>query len=182
MIVVLFLTLLILLWFSYEVMEREIINPSFIFVLSFTFSATIATLYSSKWSLDLHSNTFCVLTGGAILYISFSALIHSISKKNIVKEEYKTIYEPDTIKSVCLIIVSIVSIVWTIQFLVHNISESTLARIIYTYRYVNVFTTDKILMPKLLGYLRSIVTAIGYFYAFLLGYKLAALKKLTLFI
>lgn len=178
MIVVLFLTLLILLWFSYEVMEREIINPSFIFVLSFTFSATIATLYSSKWSLDLHSNTFCVLTGGAILYISFSALIHSISKKNIVKEEYKTIYEPDTIKSVCLIIVSIVSIVWTIQFLVHNISESTLARIIYTYRYVNVFTTDKILMPKLLGYLRSIVTAIGYFYAFLLGYKLAALKKI----
>lgn len=180
MIVFLLLFLLILLWFSYETMEREIINPSFIFVLSFTFSSAIATLYSFKWNLDLHFNTFCVLIGGAILFISFSKLIHSMSKKHIVREEYKTIYEVNKIKSACLIIVSIASILWTIQFLRHNVSESTLARIIYTYRYANVFTTNKILMPKLLGYLRSIVTAIGYLYAFLLGYKFAALKKIDL--
>lgn len=177
MIVILLLILLLMLWFTYETMEREIINPSFTFVLSFTFSSTIATLYSLKWNLNLHINTFCVLVGGAALYIFFSALIHLISTKHIVREDYKTIYEVDKIKSICLIIISIISIIWTIQFLKYNISESTLARIIYTYRYANVFTTDKIFMPKLLGYLRSIVTALGYFYAFLLGYKLAALKK-----
>lgn len=184
MIFVLLIFLLFSLWLSYQLHGKEIPTPSFIFNLSFTFSCAIATLYFERWELGLHFDTFLTILGGSFLFTFVSIFTHHLYRrfngKGITNIQEDKAYHIDNWKTLLFIGISSISIIWSIYFLRHNVNETTLARIIYAYRYANVFTERHITMPKTLGYLRSFTMAVGYFYAFVLGNNFAINKRVNI--
>lgn len=69
LIYLMFIIICILLYISYRWNNRNVIAPSFIFTLSFIPATLIACLYKSTWTLNLHINTFLVITGGILEFI-----------------------------------------------------------------------------------------------------------------
>ena len=79
MIYLLLITLVILLIISYYINSKDIIAPSFIFTLSFAFSAIWAVAYADIWDLDSFSKTtYFVIVGGVLLFIIVSLIIKII--------------------------------------------------------------------------------------------------------
>lgn len=171
MIYELFFTLFILLVIAYFLNKKDIIAPSFIFALSFVFSAMWAVGFSDIWGLEnFHLNTYLVIVLGVLEFIIISWFISlffckkdSFNKKIILKEIKIDLW----IKVICLIFViffcymcyaSIISIT--------NGSWSNISGAIDKYDEINKFSNVKIALPKFIGIAKLIINFLTYWYIY----------------
>ena len=94
MIYTLLVTLIIFLIISYYFFDRKIISPPVVLNAVYVFSTICAIYNVKKWGIDLHANTYCVITGGNLIFMAISYIIHLYYKKkhlNKNQEDYKTI-------------------------------------------------------------------------------------------
>ena len=183
--ILLLLLLLLLLGVSWLLNNKDIFAPSFVFCSSFLFSALWATVYSKKWSLNLSYKTFLVITFGVFIFIVISYFVHIIlykrSRINVSKIPIRQNIE--TWKYICFILFEVIVICMVIKSLT-SITKvygaKDLSNAIYLYRYHSLNGTLIKNLPGYLIWLRSCVSASGYWFAYIFSSKLIYEKKIPL--
>lgn len=69
MIYLLFIVFLIMLYLTFIKFDKDIIAPPVVLVSGYTLSIICAIANVEKWGIVLHSNTFCVLIYGTLLFV-----------------------------------------------------------------------------------------------------------------
>ena len=179
------ISLLALLWMIYYANNRDYLRPSFLFCLSFIFSALWATVYMSTWDLNLHLNTYLVLTGGIILFTlcdKITGVIYRGTHKRYTMELHTI--EIENWKLCFLIILEVVAVIGTIRGL-QSMGERTLFEAIFGYRQMtaSAATSEQYQLPisRQVGWCRSLARGAGFWFAYILANNLVcSKKKLTL--
>lgn len=188
MIYLLMITLCVLLLINFILNKKDFIAPSFIFCASFCFSSVWAVVYSKKWSLGLHINTFCVILGGVLEFIIISIIVQTLflksSGESAVKEKRELVkIEIENIKKIIFLIFCIFTIIFTIYSIVKVMHGSfkNIGKAISDYRTAILFQDEIIQLPKLLNYSRNIVNVAGYWFAYVVINNYLVDKKIDIF-
>ena len=181
--IILDISLLALLWMIYYANNRDYLRPSFLFCLSFIFSALWATAYMSTWDLDLHLNTYLVLTGGIIIFTlcdKITSVIYRSTHKRYTMEIHTI--EIENWKLCFLIILEIVAVIGTIRAL-KSMGWGVLTEAIGVFRQMSgsVAIYYQLSISRQVGWCRSLARGAGFWFAYILANNLVcSKKKLTL--
>lgn len=184
MIFLLLISLIFLSIITLCVNNKDYITPAFLFCISFVFSTIWATIYRKAWELELHVNTYLIITLGVMEFIIVSIVISTIRNRNRkVSNNEVILIKIDTWKKVITIFFCIFTILYTWYSIVKvmdgdfsNISES-----IHNYNIYNKFADKDIKLPKLMTVSRLIVCALGYWFSYVVINNYFANKKIDLF-
>lgn len=182
MIYLLLLTLIIILILSYYINGKDIIAPSFIFALSFTFSSIWAVAYADIWNLDsFHKNTYFVITGGVLLFVIVSLLvkvIFSIKKqqKNIEIHEIKI----DLLVKIICIIFELITIYLCLTTLLNVVGGSwgNIFESINKYDQISKFSDEFIGIGRLPSLFQIATNALSYWYVYVVINNYIVNKKI----
>ncbi|MFC4709485.1 O-antigen polymerase [Enterococcus eurekensis] len=186
MIYLLLIVLLAIVIGSFYLNEYDAISPSFLFSVSITSGVAFATLYVNKWNLTLSMNTFLVVLGGTVTFLLVSYLTKllfykkyklELQKENLELKDYKI----SNWKLNLFLIFEILVISYTVYSVVILVGGDfqNITSAIVKYRNINMFSDDKIWLPKLLTYSRVAVNAGGFWFSYVLVYKWFAVKKIN---
>lgn len=171
MIYLLLVILLIIFIICYYVFDRDILQPSIIFVAFFVMS-TLCTIYNVKqWGVNLHSNTLMVLLLGIISFVLFSFFIHIIYKKKRI-DDYKNFYKEIDINKFVVLFLIVLSLIGLFlnYYYVRKIAQSH----IYINDYSNMMAAfrDNVAygeesMPFLVNQLNKVILVLGYIFTYI---------------
>jgi len=181
MIYLLLATLSGLLILSFWINRGDIISPSFVFSASFLFACVWAVAYAEKWSLDLHKNTYLVITLGVLEFNVVCFLIRC--SFNIIKrsKDYwvRTEVKPITIqkeKYILYWLFELLTISLTILFLLRSGGGTSLASAIFSYRFGD--SSDSVAMPSYISAMRTCVNASAYWFSYVFANNFVVNKKI----
>ena len=78
--------LTIILFWGYISMDKDIASPPVLFVGPFLVANICAAAYGSRWNLDMHFNTFCVLFFGCLLFTMGCWVVHKMVAPKLRKK------------------------------------------------------------------------------------------------
>jgi len=181
---ILFICLLLILGVDYCVNNKDVLCPSFIFTLSLTFSVFWACIFTKKWELYLHANTFIVIAGGAMLFSFSSLLIKHLYKKNSLKfglHQNRIIYERKTNRliKICFLLFSLYTCYLTIETLTRwaNLPFSGFIAAGKAYDQLKFNTIQTYNLPSKLSFYRLVTDCGGYYFAYSFVNELIENKK-----
>lgn len=181
--ILLIIVLSIFLYIAWLLNNKDVFAPSFIFCASFLFSSVWATAYINTWNLNLRLNTFLVISGGTLLFITISYFVHLVMyrKNKLQVDKQAEIISIERWKYLIFIVFEIIVILLVIRSL-KNITKiygaSDLSNAIFLYRYHSVNGTLKMNFPGYILWLRSAVSAAGYWFAYTFSNKLINKRKI----
>lgn len=170
----LMITLVVFLGISNYLNKKDLIAPSFIFCAVFCFSCMWALLYKEKWDLNLHLNTFLVISVGILTFILTAYFVKRIMFKRFRQKIIASKQEPQYIKienwkKILFILIEIITIFLTIYFIVQITSGSwsEIGDAIWNYKLRYVTETD-FSIPGAVAYMRTAVDVAGYYFSYVL--------------
>ena len=89
MIYILLAILIGLLIISYLINRRDITAPAVLFSTSFVLAIGLACIFSNYLGLELHSNTFYVISTGVVVFLISSSIAHVILRIVLGKTKTK---------------------------------------------------------------------------------------------
>lgn len=183
-----YLLLIVMLFFvalSFYFNDFDVMSPAFLFSVSILLGVFFATIYKNRWDLNLGWQTFLVISGGTLTFLVTSFLIKMYFEKNnilgsINKNQSGKYYFIDNWKIYLFIAFEIFVVFYTIYTVVSltdgeykNVTDS-----IVKFRHSNVFSKEKILLPRLLSYSRMAVNTAGYWFSYVFVSNWLATKKI----
>lgn len=173
MIYILFVLLFILLCVSLKLNDKDIVAPSVIFVLSFVYSSFWAVIYSKRWELGLHFNTFFVIFFGAVIFIVTSYLANWLVRKNKSREcECGQIEVIDIalIKKILFLIFAIVMTLLCLYFTVKSVGGdiTNIRASLYKYRNYTAFKNINVTIPFIVSTSMGIIHCAAYWFLYVL--------------
>lgn len=177
--------MLIFVLISFFLNDFDVISPSVLFSVSISLGVFFAFIYKNRWDLDLGLNTFLVICGGTLTFILTSFSIKKYFEKNNISGDVKKnlqakYYAINNWKIYLFIIFEIIVILYTI-FSVVSLTDGNIKNFtdsIVIYRHANVFSSDRILLPRLLSYSRVAVNTAGYLFSYVFVSNWVATKKI----
>lgn len=186
MVTLLLLGLIFLTYVSLTLNNKEVTSPAFLFTVSFLFATMWAFIYSDKWELGLHFNTFLVILGGVACFVCISTLIHFVMKSFTSQTYYRSIQNEKMIKVIpihnnvlfCIICYEILSILFIARSLIKVVGGSwaQLNTTISIYRNATL-TTQPFVLPTIANLLITLNIALGYWFGYILVRNFFATKK-----
>jgi oligosaccharide repeat unit polymerase len=185
MILVLWLSLALLCWFAYKIWGSWM-APAPTFIAGFLFCCTWALVYSDRWDLDLHFNTYFVIAGGCLLFLFVghlvftyynNAFIHS-SRDSSSGSVYVAIecIDIEKWKLFLVVCVQIFAAILTIREIMSAAGTLNLAEAIHYYNTINKFSEDTVQLghARLIWILWINMQALGFWFGYVFANNLAA--------
>lgn len=181
-----------LLVLSLLIFDRELANPSFVYLAGFFLSSTCALLFSSSWQFTLHYQAFLVILLGSLCFVGVCYLCkYLVRLRGRVKGDhvrgssgcvaqsiripFLPVYAP---LIVAYTVFGIIVIAWTLAATVQLYPADTLSGSISARKYSATFTTDSGSFFFPLNQLRSLYSAAGYVVTYLVAQEFAR-KRLS---
>lgn len=181
----LLLTVYILTMISFFLNKRDLIAPSFLFCAGFAFAITWAVVYASRWDLDLHLNTYLVLSGGIAEYVIVTWLTSLFMdairgrKKYRIRQKLQYISVPNAAKIVVILFAFVICAATLFQ--IARIMASDLLNVmtaVTQYREGIMHQGTKYdSLPSWIGFGRTLVIALGYWFLYVFINNMLVHKK-----
>ena len=188
LIIILTLILAILSVFIFYIYKKDIIEPSFIFCMSFFVLSFIACLNARKWELGLHINTFLVVLLGVIEFFVVGYIVKSLLKnKKVVLIKKRQIIKVNTILEYVFLVFIVFFNALFLYFVVKAVGNSfsnfsDIIQSIHKYdhmvKFSNQFNTVK--LPFLIFNVRVFIIAAGYWFMYVLINNAIIEKKIKI--
>lgn len=184
MIYIFVFSILVLFIASFIINKKEIIAPAVIFSFGFLFQSIWALLYSNKWELSLHINTYCVIVGGILIFIIISKIVSLLYRKikhsKVAGIDYIDI---KNWKKICFLIFCIISTLYYLYFVVNSVGGDifnikSIMHSISEFDKITKFSNEFIKIPFLVGNLRTIVMASGFWFLYVIINNYISTKKI----
>lgn len=163
---------------------NDIIAPAILFTFAFFMSSLVAAIYSNKWLLNLHINTFIVILFGTLEFAICCLLVRKLFNIFVGDKLIAQTWTPGLInikryKLDIFIVLEIFSIMYSIYSVVHLMggSLSNFTNSIALYRNQSMFSDNPLGLPASVTYSKSIVNAAGYWFGYILVNNYASIKK-----
>lgn len=175
MLFLLIILLILVLLMNYAFNGHAIISPAVLFSASFVWGCAWALINQDKWNLKLHLNTFLIILGSAIVFSLVAFLVHvswtSQLESNSLRSEngLKNINIAKW-KIVALVLIEIITIVYSIHEIKLIVPASTLSESIYSYRSQAIDPVRSLTLrsfPEVLSLLRFFVGSLGYYFIYI---------------
>ena len=187
MITILLLGLIFLMYISFTFNNKEVTAPAFLFTGSFLFATMWAVIYSGKWELGLHLNTFLVILGGVTCFVCTSTLVHFVIKKSTL-QMHRVTFSEENVKVIPvrqellfgIICYEVLSILFITRSLIKVVggSWSQLSTTIFIYRNATL-TTQPFVLPTIVNVLITLNITLGYWFGYILIRNFYATKKVN---
>lgn len=94
LIVLLWVSLLILLYIAYIKLEKILISPSLLFILGLFLASSVALFYCKEWKLGLHVETYFLITSGCVAFL-ITEIVYGIYNR-LPKPKDSYIFRPSS--------------------------------------------------------------------------------------
>lgn len=172
--------------------NRELANPSFVYLVGFLLSSICALLFAHSWQFTLHFKAFFVILTGSVCFIGVCYLCKRLirmrkgaadkdkskllNKNNQMRQaSFLPIYSP---LIVAYIILGVIVLIWTLVAISQLYPAESLAASIAARKYSATFTTDDGSFYFPLNQLRSLYSVAGYVVTFLIAQEFARRRLL----
>ena len=181
----LFVLLIVFTVFVFLLYKKDILEPSFIFSLSFSMLLFMACINAKKWQLGLHFNTFLVILLGVIEFFCVGYLIKKVlkNKKTISKKKINVIELNDILEYIYLVFIIVFNLVF-LYCVVNKVgnsfnSISSVMESINKYNNLNKFSNefDSIRLPFLVSNMRIFIIASGYWFIYIIVNNFVLTKR-----
>lgn len=170
---------------SYFLNKGEIIAPSFIFSMSFIYSGIWAWSYKNKWLTKLSINTCMVILLGVFIYIVFTFItrryyeVHNHNRKNFGVAPRSIIYI-EKWKEYVYLFVSAVIVFLYVKAIKNTTGINELSSAITVYKQAALAGNSPYGLPGWINYARNMISAGGYWFAYLIARDVFVAKKTSL--
>lgn len=186
MIYFLLFLLLIILIIIFILNSNDIITPAFLFTASISMGVLWAALYTKKWELLLHNNTFFVILGGTFLFGLMCFFVHELFIISYKRTYDRIDWQNQTIniqqyKLVFFILFEVFTIFYSIYAVVQATggSMNNFTTSVVQYRNMNMFFGESIVLSRTVTYSRILVDAAGYWFGYTLVNNYFVEKKIN---
>lgn len=184
MIYLLTISLIFMLFIIFIINKKDIASPAFIVCASFCFSSMWNVIYSYKWNLNLHTNTFWVIFGGILELVVITLFISYITDSKSKHQKYDIkVIKIEKWKKLLFLCFGLISMFlyykWILNFMGKSWNE--LSDAINLYRKIKIFTNNEVTVPRLLSYSKYILISSGYFFVYILVNNFIAEKKIDVY-
>ena len=185
---ILFILISGILVFDYYFFKKNILNPCFLFILSFFLLSLFSLPFVDKWDLDLHGYTFITIFIGLVCFNLVTILFYKyyiLNKKekknnNIICEE---IVISKYIEFALIIFIFIFNIIF--MYILSNkvgiriTSISDIGKIMDKYAHLIKFQNDytKFKLPFIVTNIRVVIVGIGFWFSYIFTHNLINYKN-----
>lgn len=188
MILALLVILCTVLFIAYYANKRDIISPSVVFCASFVFSAIWALAYSDIWELqNMQTKTILVIAGGTIVFLFFSTITRLLyekysSHKECEMQKSTKIYINPVIK-IGIVILFVATLILCLASVIKAVNSNwgNIPQAIKNYNDINKFSDDFVSIGKIPSILKTICTAITYWFIYFIINNYYASKKIDIY-
>ena len=189
MIYLYFIVLLLLLITSFIINKKDYISPAFIFTFGFFFQGIWVLLFHKQWNLNMHLNTFLVITLGVAEFILVNYLVKLFmnrkNKKNEKTDVKLKVININTILEILYFVFIIGAGAIYLYYVVNAVhgnfkSIGAIADAISAYDSLNKFSEDIDKIPFVINNINFAVVASGYWFMYVAINNFFAEKKVKI--
>lgn len=186
MIYLYFIILLLLLITSFIINKKDYISPAFIFTFGFFFQGIWVLLFHKQWNLDMHLNTFLVITLGVAEFILVNYLVKMFFKKkykdsdktNIVLKPIRISYILEVLFFIFILCAGAVYLYYVVRAVHGNFSSiGAIKNAISAYDSLTKFSDDIDKLPFIVNNINFAVVAAGYWFLYVVINNFLAEKR-----
>lgn len=175
--------------FSIRLFRRELAAPAVVYSFSFFICTIPAAIFSQRWELGLHLNTFLVITVGGLIFISVCHIVEKVMAKMVLNPNKIHKHSWITIKSenirdwklYILLLIGVTTIVFTLYEEISLTGQENIVSAMLVYDQVSKFSdSENFVFSKPIWILRGFIDALGYWCIFVIVRNLSEKKKVSM--
>lgn len=179
--------LLLIAYFAYNSMGKDIVSPAVLFDAPFVAACICAAVYANKWELNMSFDTFLVILSGCFLYTVICWLVHN-SKRFRMKRRRLHQFELEKnqiyvsgFKIILVILLQLLSLYVVVNSMRQAVAKmgvsGSLSTVMYYFRNYHMFTEYDVNISSLASNLRTFSIAVSYIWIYIICNNLVCKKK-----